>query len=61
MRTAQSPDSGKDAKKAALAAAGAKHVELARAAAAGLGVDRHLTVMKKLATEDAQGESHLLS
>lgn len=49
----ESESKGKDTRRAALDAAASKHIQLAKAAAQGQGVDRHIYAMRAAAAAEA--------
>lgn len=51
-----SDSKGKETRRAVLDAAAAKHIQVAKAAAQGQGVDRHLYAMRAAATAAAEAE-----
>lgn len=55
----ESESKGKDTRRAALDAAAAKHIQVAKAAAQGQGVDRHLYAMRAAAAEANGGEGQM--
>ena len=55
----ESESKGKDTRRAALDTAAAKHIQVAKAAAQGQGVDRHLYAMRTAAAEANGGEGQM--